>query len=358
MKIRNKIFVINVFCLIMLFFVVACKENKQGLIGLFDSQKKLIHEKIQLANDKDYLSRVGGIFLDGNSLVINNDDEKTYMTIFNIKSKMFTNSFIKHGNGPKEMFSPPQSTQILAGNKLSYLDAQSQTLYQADYSQPDNVQIAQKLNLIKGANFTMGLIPMAYDYYIGIGFFEAGRYAVIDKKGKNVSYNFDYPKDDSQPGTNAQKAMAFQGGLIANPNRTKFFFYGMTSEILEIMQLEKNGSLTKIKDIHYDLAKYKPLGDGKNSVSSAIKKESKVAFISASATKKYIYLLYSGRTIESSFDLAFKSNTILVFDWEGRSVIKYNLDVDVNYIAVSEDDKVIYAIANTATDTNIIKFDL
>lgn len=342
----------------MLILVVSCKENKQGLIGLFDTQKKLMHEKIQFTNNKDYLSRVGGIVMDDNCLIINNDDEKTYMTIFNPQSKIFTYSFIKHGNGPKEMFTPPQSTQTLAGKKLSYLDAQTQTLYLADYSQPGNVKITEKSNLIKGEAFIMGLIPMANDYYIGIGFFEKGRYAVIDKNGKKISYNFDYPKDDSQPGTNAQKAMAFQGGLISNPNRTKLFFYGITSEMLEIMKLEKNGVLSKIKDIHYDLAKYKPLGDGKKSVSSAIMKESKVAFISASATEKYIYLLYSGRTLKSSFDLAFKSNTILVFDWEGRSVIKYDLNIDVNYIAVSKDDKTVYAIANTSTDTEIVKFNL
>ncbi len=256
------------------------------------------------------------------------------------------------------MFSPPQSFSILPGQKISYLDAQTRTLYQANYSQLNSIQIEKKVNLIKNSTFFLGLIPMANNYFIGVGFMEKNRYAVLDQNGKTLSFNFEYPADDKNSATNFQKAMAYQGGLVANPNGTKCFSYCIYSEIFEILQLQKEGTLTKIKDIHFDKAIYIPEGDGKNSASAVIKKESKMAFLSGAATDKYIYLLYSGRVIGTDFYFALKSNTILVFDWDGNPIIRYNLDVDINTFTVSEDNKIIYAIVNGKEDTYLVKFNL
>jgi len=335
--------------------LVCCQVQKKNILELFKIEKKLQHEKIEMKHN-DYLFHAWCMYKTGNYLVINDDNGKTYMSIFDLKEQRYINHFIKKGAGPNEMFSPPQSITPLTNNQLSYFDAQARIIYQANYSKPDSIKITKIKNFTNTQTLFLGLIPMAYDYYVGIGLIESGRYAVIDKNGKNVSINFDYPKDEMKQGNNFQKALAYQGGLIPNSDKTKFFFYCISSEILEIMQLQKNGTLTKIRDIHFDYATYRPEGDGKNTIAATIMKESKAAFISATATSNYIYLLYSGRTIGVDINLAFKSNTILVFDWEGNPIKRYNLDIDITTFTVSEDDKTIYAISNTSVDTDLIKF--
>ena len=344
-------------CAFLILLFLSCNDRKKNLLDLFETQQSLKHEIIRL-KDGDYLSRTFGLYKDHDNLIIHNNNGQTYISIFDLKKQKIINQFIKYGNGPQEMFSPPQSITVQHNNKLTYLDAQNRIMYEADYSKLDSVKITKSVDLTKTSELFLGLIPMAYNYYVGIGLFEKGRYSVLDKNGKNISINFNYPKDNMQQGSNAQKAMAYQGGLIPNSDKTKFFFYGITSEILEIMQIQKNGSLTKIKDLHFDYAKYILNDDGKATVAAAIKKETKMAFISACATSKYIYLLYSGRSINGDVNLAFKSNTILVFDWKGNPTKRYNLDTDVNIITVSEDDRSVYAIKITTDDTNLIKFKL
>ncbi len=64
------------------------------------------------------------------------------------------------------------------------------------------------------------------------------------------------------------------------------------------------------------------------------------AFLNASVTEKYIYLLYSGKNKKA--DKYFYGEYIYVFDWNGNPIKKLTLDKSVLCIAVSQDDKVLY----------------
>jgi hypothetical protein len=79
--------------------------------------------------------------------------------------------------------------------------------------------------------------------------------------------------------------------------------------------------------------------------------------IALSSSDKFIYVLYANTAKDASFEDKFKSNLILVFDWNGNPVKKYILDCKVKTIEVSDNEKRIFAVCDNP-DPEIICFDL
>ena len=79
--------------------------------------------------------------------------------------------------------------------------------------------------------------------------------------------------------------------------------------------------------------------------------------LKACATDEYVYTLYSGRNYKDDKDRAFQSNLIHVYDWEGKLVKKLQLDIDIQQMAVSKDNRKIYAIADLP-DPVLVVFEL
>lgn len=74
--------------------------------------------------------------------------------------------------------------------------------------------------------------------------------------------------------------------------------------------------------------------------------KTRLAFLDASVTDKYIYLLYSGK--KNKEHQSFYGAFVYVFDWNGNPVKKLVLDKNVLSIGVSQDDKVLYSFDETS----------
>jgi len=138
--------------------------------------------------------------------------------------------------------------------------------------------------------------------------------------------------------------------ILTKYDHTKFLFYTIESEILEFFKIKNSNDIEKIKDIHFDYVKYKPT---KN---VPVIEDSHLCFTYGCSSDQYVYLLYSGvdRKKATSF---IKGNILLVFDWKGKPIMKYNLDIDINAIAVDNNDKVLYAVTDKPEGT-LVSFKL
>ena len=74
-------------------------------------------------------------------------------------------------------------------------------------------------------------------------------------------------------------------------------------------------------------------------------------------TDKYVYALYSGRTFKKHKMAAYEGETIYVYDWTGRLVKTYQLDVAITQFCVDEDENRLFAMANIPEPT-IVSFNL
>ena len=85
------------------------------------------------------------------------------------------------------------------------------------------------------------------------------------------------------------------------------------------------------------------------------KQESQIGFDNLYVTDRHIYLLFNGKVAK---DKPF-SNEVLVMDWNGSILNKYQLDCFVKSIAVDEENEMMYAITcGLDEDARIVSFKL
>lgn len=75
------------------------------------------------------------------------------------------------------------------------------------------------------------------------------------------------------------------------------------------------------------------------------------------ASDKYIYALYSGRTFKDYQLSCNECESLYVYDWTGKFMRLYKLDVPVTHICLNEQQNKLYAIANIP-DPTLVSFDL
>ena len=80
-------------------------------------------------------------------------------------------------------------------------------------------------------------------------------------------------------------------------------------------------------------------------------------YIWGCGTGKYVYLLYSGKSFDEAGRFAHQSSQIEVYNWEGEKVKTLLLDIPIQGMVVSEDDKTVYAISMNP-EPQIVAFDL
>lgn len=331
------------------------KEFGGTFFDKFEDVKSIKHVTIPL-KENNFFSRVSNIYINEDKLILSDESEEFYFSIYDLRKRAIVSKTGRKGQGPNEIVGLPQSVSVMNRNNFFFYEIERKKIFDVKISESNNSLLTERKINIKGKYFEIQ--PLSNNRYIAVGLIEEGRYALINSLGDEISYHFDYPafKGDEKF-SNFHKAMAFQGRLLSRPDGNRFVFTATTSELLEILKINKDNSIVKVYDFKGVFADFIPEGDGKNTISAAIKRTSKVCFINSCCTNRYIYILYSGRIIENNFLNAFKGNIVYVIDWNGNPVARYNLDIDVKCIAVSADDKTLYAIAEQ-DDTNLVKFKL
>ena len=337
----------------LIIFFVSC-NSKETFLNKFKKTINIKHQTIQLKNNT-FFSKVWNLYLSNDCLIAYDVDEKYYFSIIDLNKKSIVAKCGVKGQGPNEIIGMPQSVKILGNNRFSFIDCNRGALYYVDFSTATRPKII-KNDMLKLSFKHFGVLPTAYNNYLIIGLLDNGRYSLVDQNGKEISNHFDYPRStETEKFTNYHKAMAFQGSFIGRPDGIRFFFTGKTSEIIDILEIDNKNGIKKIFNWQGKLARFLPFGDGNNTISVATSKESNNVFINACCTQKYIYLLYSGLPIGNQ--MIYRSNTVFVLDWDGNPVKKYNLDIGVTCITVSDENKELYAISEQS-DTQLVKFNL
>lgn len=329
------------FPVLFLFIFFSCKDNKKDIIDNFNKIENINHTPIKLTDDS-YFSKVWKIYCVDNLLIAYDVDNTFLFSITDMSKKVMLSKFGKLGQGPNEILGMVTATSVINKNTISFFEPNKSILYTINYEDTTNPVLTEVIS-VKEIGMIMTLTPLSSDLFIATGIFEQGRYMLLDKSGKVISYNFDYPSfSNDEIFTNAHKAMAFQGELTVRPDGKRFFSTCEDSEVFEIIELTQNNKLNKLFQFHGELGNFKPEGDGINSVSAAVSRNSKMKFIDSCCTQKYIYLLYSDRVIGDNLYNAYLANKVLVFDWDGNPVKLLNLDTDVSNIAINEDDRYMY----------------
>lgn len=335
-------------------FLSCSDKGDKNLEEKFKRSKELNHEVVTIKDNEIY-SKIYQLLINKNHLIAHDYNGEYFFSLTDINSGDIIARFGKKGQGPNEVMMMPQIL-TLVGNILYFYDIDRDILFSINCNNGSNY-IPQKIIDFDKNKKIMRVLPIADRKYVALGGFDDGRYLLLDENGHEISCYFDYPNfEGDEHFTNYHKAFAFRGNLMRRPDGKRFFFAARDSELFEIIEMNENDELNKVFSFQGEMAKYVPFGDGIKTVSVATKRESKMFFIDANCTQNYIYLLYSNKVIGNNLFNAFRSNKILVFDWNGKPVTSLHLDIEVSYIAIDENDKNLYAYDQE--NEHLVKFEL
>jgi WD40 repeat protein len=262
--------------------------------------------------------------------------------------------FGKKGQGPDE-FIHPFSLQYLNDSLIACYDMSSRQFSEITLNPHSTRLKVNTLSFTSDMNFR--ILKTAYGQYAGLGAYPEGMFKLYDSRGNAVGQFFEYPYRDADEKSikNPVRAMACQGKIGASPSGTKFAYAAAYADIIHFYNLKEN-DIQLIKKIETRFCEYVP-DDDENSFSAGIKPSNRLGYVDLYATEKYVYFLYSGKTIPEYREKAFESSLLRIYDWSGSLLTEAALDVSCKFLCVSPDDKTMWAIAEIP-EPAIVRFDL
>lgn len=139
-------------------------------------------------------------------------------------------------------------------------------------------------------------------------------------------------------------------------NKLAVVYYG--ADIVGFARLDGNAVKTKFLKEAFPNDIYVVQYDG-NKVQGAFTSESVRHYVSVTASDDYVYALYCGEKEKDCLPGLMRAERVKCYDWDGNLVKEMQLDHQVLQIAVSPDDKWLYAVNESAdTGYTILKYAL
>lgn len=330
--------IVSLFLLLCMCVLGACKDEKpQTVLELFSESRALSQNK-EFTINEDSLARIDDLVLDGENLIVYDCHSSNSYTLFDASSGEYIAPFGRIGQGPTEI---PLGCYgySLRGYFSAFSDQSGIVMkYSLDSVRSGKVNGSPvRLTKYKIPDAQISrLIAIDDSTFLGAGTYQSRyQYFLFDKNNRVLDCGVDVYNVTDSAFNAYTKFMANQGVLIMHPDKKAFAYSVNFSSNIDFFEIVNN----KIK-----LTKSLRLGDpicepkvekigGSTYFSVSRTEDSQVGYVSLSATAKYVYALYSDKNLNKN---GWKSNVVLVFDWDGNPVAKYTLDADAYSIAVDE----------------------
>jgi len=268
-------------------------------------------------------------------LLLDSQDENNLIQIFNKNTGKYVTGIAPKGRGPGEY--PMTVSFFFLGDTLCIYDRQQCVVnyYDSDFI---NNRIPFKQIQIEGANGFFQVVPYKQGF-ISVPTIEI-RYIVQDSAGKQIGKYTHYPNFKGINDSSIVRKAIYRGSQEINikPDHTKLVSATFAGAIIEIFSLEENEiSLDKeVRLLPPTILKRKD-----NSYTTS--NESYVGFWNIKTTEKYIYMIFSGKTLKEHKKRPC-GNYIYVYDWDGNPVKSYIINGGVYRFAIDKIQNRIYLI--------------
>ncbi len=336
---------IFLFCLLSLFGCANTPKDKfvdsfqhVGIIKLYSHPIRLEKEALQLSYIFEMVER-------DSLLIINEFPDPHYcMKIIDL-SKNTVRNFGKKGKGPSEIQSGSCNFSI-GNNNLYVSDRINYFTYSIDSLKKTIDNPVFKLYFRpKEASF----LNTTYCNGFVVGGTIRNRIGLYNTLTKQIVCKYGYEVGP----------MVEQAFYYSNPSKNLVAYFQSRSATMGILEITDN-DVTMKEFSWWKSAQKESVGDN-GRISALPAKDERNGFITAAVTEKYIYALYSGKTMNrrtiESLSNAFLSEYVYVFDWQGKPVKRYLLDQEVRSIAVDKNDETLYA-ASYKGEPHLIKYKL
>ena len=229
------------------------------------------------------------------------------------------------GQGPVEFIGPILTWEV--GEKLFVFDRRGFSVGYYDTAIPDTLSTYKYRELFHVDNTINTIVSLGQNFYLAAGFFEQGRYALLDRLGQEIHYFAAYPefKEGEDRIPYDAKAMFHQVGFAANYDNTRIA--ALSRHVLDIIDLSNDKpvilSRVKLADYAYDFQS-----------GNIVKTDLKNGFVrgarSVTGCRQFVYVLFNPNI---KGDERGKYNLeIWVFDWDGQLIGKNKVFCDLDLI--------------------------
>lgn len=339
------------FCCLLILFFSSCSQNSNKNEGfVINCQHKILFD-----DDEYILGKPNSMALIDSVLIIVDSQTNPMLHLLNVKTGNPIGQFLSRGQGPDE-YMKIGTLGRLNKDTLFFHDLNKRVCCFLVLPKKENgeIQIIEAFKCAETAHNT--LVPLTDASYIASGIYQEGRFCLLTDSGRTKKFWGTYPsRDDMEESvSNLIKSQAYMGQLSSSPANDKFVFHATAADMLSFYKYE-NKEIRLIKDIQRSLPDYKYGKDINEFLGTSRKKP--ITYLSVCTTEKFVYLLYSGKTYMENQLKAFESNEIHVYDWNGERVKMLSLDIDIKEMVVSDDDSIMYAVADLPNPT-VVKFKL
>jgi len=353
MQVRKNLY-ITFLLSVLITFINCSKKNTDTVFLEFDNTVNLKSANTNIESSD--LGEVVNMLICDSILIVNEMFTENIFKLFDLKTGRIVANCISKGRGPNEMLGPGIITRYKDDIFSTYPNNMQQLIYISAY---DLVKGENKFRQVDKLSIPGALktYPINDSVTISTGIFEHGRYCLHNKHSKTTVLKFDYPTDkEHKKESKIALGLAYQGLITVKPDQTRFAFAASSSGNFEIYKLLLDKDFERVVQKNYFLPKYA----NDNNKSVVFLKNSKEGFMSIASTGEHVYVVYSGRSREEYGTNTYNSDNILVYDWDGRPIVRFKLDRDIKNMALDEDGMKIfgYSINPVSGEPEIISYEL
>ncbi len=294
-----------------------------------------------VCEDDILLGMPNKLALSGDIMAISDTKMDSLVHFVNVRDGKYIGKGCAYGQGPNEM-SMITSLSPMGEHGYTVYEPNRRTLYRM-YPDGANGRIETLFhNGRDSVHFHREVHPLTDGNYVATGFYRSSQFCLLDSLG-NVCRTFgEYSFRDEQEREVPEivKSQVYQAAMTVAPSATHLLAYCLLGDILSFYKVEKGVPvLQETRCLSFPEYKY----DGENYLGAS--QENKLAYLDATSTDDYIFLLYSGRSIREEGMKAFAGNTVCVYNWNAEKVAELKSDMDLKCLSLSPDGAVVYAIA-------------
>jgi hypothetical protein len=283
-----------------------------------------------------------------------------FVVAYDLKNKKVVNRIFSKGRGDGE-FSDVLLFNDYDSSRVRLFDHQTQTIYEYSWNSilEGNYQKKSRLLLNGCLAFETIKVSDSLIFFTGIDLKNNCQYFSYNVNSNKTECIYEYPDYIFLEGMkNTEKGMAMQAGMVSSPDKKHILAYYSKCGVLDLFNLSDNGEIKSVASkIYFDKVEFTPASD-ENMTSAAVSRKSKLGFIAAYSSKRFVYVLYSNKTVEELTTSTKSGSHILCYNWNGTPINHYKLDTPIQSFCLQ--DNVMYGISiNEETYlSEIVKFDL
>ena len=336
----------------------ACGEEKKALqhgpAELSHSHLEVRRVSGRVLAQGEFLGRPGRVEQFGDDLVVLDDLGEAAVHIISARDGRRVRSVGRRGGGPGEFRSAWAITRDPADPRSAWVyDVQLGRLTRVNLATAGNATNPEIINLIGGPNASQPL--WVHDTLLVTPNFSAdARLAYFGRDGRFRRSAGVAPSDNRGTPVSVLQ-QAWMGKLASHPSGDRLVLATQYADQLEIYAAD-GSMLKKVRGPF----RFDPLFKVANAAGMAtmtFEDGIRMGYSDVIATDEQIFALFSGRTREGYGGNSPFGRYVHIFNWEGDLQHILELDADVISIALSEDGRSLYGVAETPEPV-IMAFDL